>query len=204
MISWEILMFSWDFLTFSWYHQNITKAGDWSNSSIGRYSIANICIIILTHTIPSKNESNFMGSTNIFDIVCIPWMNFIFSVGFPQQHTILTTIDHSFWMSNSSRSNFQGLDEPLILTACQARVELMHGHITILTTTRTLIICLWKLYTNTMWSQRPPPFNAKLRSREIWINPSCSSYYWKWFGKGEKFGSALHNNNNSSGIAVDQ
>ena len=65
-------------------------------SSIGRYSIANICIIILTHTIPSKNESNFMGSTNIFDIVGIPWMNFIFSIGFPQQHTILTTIDHSF------------------------------------------------------------------------------------------------------------
>ena len=125
MISWEILMFSWDFLTFSWYHQNITKAGDWSNSSIGRYSIANICIIILTHTIPSKNESNFMGSTNIFDIVGIPWMNIIFSIGFPQQHTILTTIDHSFWMSNSSRSNFQGLDDPLILTACQARVELL-------------------------------------------------------------------------------
>ena len=146
----------------------------WSHSqvSIGRYYIANICIIIPTHTIPSKNESNFMGSTNIFDIVGIPWMNFIFSIGFPQQHTILTTIDHSFWMSNSSPSNFQDLDEPLILTAWQARVELKHGHITILTTTRTLIICLWKLYTNTMWSQRPPPFNAKLRSREIWINPS--------------------------------
>ena len=31
MISWEILTFSWDFITFSWYHQNVTKAGDWSN-----------------------------------------------------------------------------------------------------------------------------------------------------------------------------